>query len=101
MYKPDLSGVFTQRKGAVNRLMNMMTLSGFWALSQLNSQFFGSSMRVIFFRQLRARAMATQKAIVEAAGQRLRAVLLTLLTTITGLLCCCSRLECWASFRSH
>lgn len=41
---------------------------------------------VMFFKELRASGMATGEALVEAACQRLRAVLLTSLTTIAGLL---------------
>ncbi len=40
MYKQDLLGVFAQHRVAANLLMIMMILSGFWALSQLNTQFF-------------------------------------------------------------
>jgi multidrug efflux pump subunit AcrB len=40
---------------------------------------------VTFFQQLRASGMAVTDAIVEASCQRLRAVLLTSLTTIAGL----------------
>jgi multidrug efflux pump subunit AcrB len=39
----------------------------------------------MFYRQIRARGMAIDAALVEAACQRLRAVLLTSLTTIAGL----------------
>ena len=41
---------------------------------------------VVFFKHLRAAGMATREAIIEAACQRLRAVILTSLTTIAGLL---------------
>jgi multidrug efflux pump subunit AcrB len=40
---------------------------------------------VIFYRAVRERGMAIDAALVEAACQRLRAVLLTSLTTIAGL----------------
>lgn len=40
---------------------------------------------VTFYKQLQAQGMATREALVEAACQRLRAVLLTSLTTIAGL----------------
>jgi multidrug efflux pump subunit AcrB len=40
---------------------------------------------VVFYKQLREQGMAVEEAIIEAACQRLRAVLLTSLTTIAGL----------------
>ena len=40
---------------------------------------------VTFFKQLRESGLATHQAIIEASTQRLRAVLLTSLTTIAGL----------------
>ena len=40
---------------------------------------------VVFYKQLREKGMEVKEAIVEAACQRLRAVLLTSLTTIAGL----------------
>jgi multidrug efflux pump subunit AcrB len=40
MRKQDLVGAFAQHRVAANLLMIMMILSGFWALSQLNTQFF-------------------------------------------------------------
>jgi multidrug efflux pump subunit AcrB len=40
MHKQDLIGAFAQHRVAANLLMIMMILSGFWALSQLNTQFF-------------------------------------------------------------
>jgi multidrug efflux pump subunit AcrB len=40
---------------------------------------------VVFYKQLRERGLAIKEAVVEAACQRLRAVLLTSLTTIAGL----------------
>ena len=40
---------------------------------------------VIFYREIRDRGVAIDKALVEAACRRLRAVLLTSLTTIAGL----------------
>jgi len=40
---------------------------------------------VVFYKQLRQQGLSTREAIVEAACQRLRAVLLTSLTTIAGL----------------
>ncbi len=41
---------------------------------------------VVFFKQLREQGRATRDAIIEAACQRLRAIILTSLTTIAGLL---------------
>ena len=40
---------------------------------------------VVFYKQLRESGMAVEEAVVNAACQRLRAVLLTSLTTIAGL----------------
>jgi len=39
-HKSDIIGIFAQHKVAANLLMIVMLLSGFWALSNLNAQFF-------------------------------------------------------------
>ena len=65
--------------------MNMTILSmfGFFGLSGIVVN--DSIILVIFYRQIRDRGVAVHEALVEAACQRLRAVLLTSLTTIAGL----------------
>ncbi len=65
--------------------MNMTILSvfGFFGLSGIVVN--DSIILVIFYRQIRERGMGVYDALVEAACQRLRAVLLTSLTTIAGL----------------
>ena len=65
--------------------MNLTILSmfGFFGLSGIVVN--DSIILVIFYRQIRDRGMAINNALVEAACQRLRAVLLTSLTTIAGL----------------
>ena len=65
--------------------MNLTILSvfGFFGLSGIVVN--DSIILVIFYRQLRAKGVAVYKALEEAACQRLRAVLLTSLTTIAGL----------------
>ncbi len=65
--------------------MNLTILSvfGFFGLSGIVVN--DSIILVIFYRQLREQGIATYKALEEAACQRLRAVLLTSLTTIAGL----------------
>jgi len=65
--------------------MNLTILSvfGFFGLSGIVVN--DSIILVIFYRQLRAKGIAVYKALEEAACQRLRAVLLTSLTTIAGL----------------
>ena len=65
--------------------MNLTILSvfGFFGLSGIVVN--DSIILVIFYRQLRAQGVAVYKALEEAACQRLRAVLLTSLTTIAGL----------------
>ena len=63
--------------------LTILSLFGLFGLSGIVVN--DSIIVVIFFRQLRAQGMVTQEAIVEAACQRLRAVLLTSLTTIAGL----------------
>jgi len=59
-------------------MFGMFTLSGI----AVND----SIILVVFYKQLRQQGMAVREALVEAACQRLRAVLLTSLTTIAGLL---------------
>ncbi|MCH8105956.1 MAG: efflux RND transporter permease subunit [Proteobacteria bacterium] len=65
--------------------MNMTILSvfGFFALSGIVVN--DSIILVIFYQQIRASGMPIYQALEEAACQRLRAVLLTSLTTIAGL----------------
>jgi len=65
--------------------MNLTILSifGFFGLSGIVVN--DSIILVIFYRQLRERGLAIREALVEAACQRLRAVLLTSMTTIAGL----------------
>lgn len=65
--------------------MNMTILSvfGFFALSGIVVN--DSIILVIFYKQIRASGMPIYQALEEAACQRLRAVLLTSLTTIAGL----------------
>ena len=63
--------------------MTILSLFGFFALSGIVVN--DSIILVIFYRQVRAKGMAIYAALEEAACQRLRAVLLTSLTTIAGL----------------
>ncbi len=63
--------------------MTMLSLFGFFALSGIVVN--DSIILVTFYRHLREKAVAVHEALVEAACQRLRAVLLTSLTTIAGL----------------
>jgi len=63
--------------------MTILSLFGFFALSGIVVN--DSIILVIFYRQVRAKGMAIYEALEEAACQRLRAVLLTSLTTIAGL----------------
>jgi multidrug efflux pump subunit AcrB len=62
----------------------ILSMFGLFALSGIVVN--DSIILVVFYKQLRERGMAVKEAIVEAACQRLRAVLLTSLTTIAGLL---------------
>ena len=62
----------------------ILSMFGLFALSGIVVN--DSIILVVFYKQLRARGMALQDAIIEAGCQRLRAVLLTSLTTIAGLL---------------
>jgi multidrug efflux pump subunit AcrB len=63
--------------------MTLLSLFGFFALSGIVVN--DSIILVTFYKHLRAAGMAVREALVEAACQRLRAVLLTSLTTIAGL----------------
>jgi multidrug efflux pump subunit AcrB len=65
--------------------MNMTLLSvfGFFGLSGIVVN--DSIILVTFYKHIRATGMAVREALIEAACQRLRAVLLTSLTTIAGL----------------
>jgi multidrug efflux pump subunit AcrB len=62
----------------------ILSMFGLFALSGIVVN--DSIILVVFYKQLREKGMAIKEAIVEAACQRLRAVLLTSLTTIAGLL---------------
>ena len=62
----------------------ILSMFGLFALSGIVVN--DSIILVVFYKKLRERGMAVKDAIVEAACQRLRAVLLTSLTTIAGLL---------------
>ncbi|MEJ2575109.1 MAG: efflux RND transporter permease subunit [Gammaproteobacteria bacterium] len=61
----------------------ILSMFGLFALSGIVVN--DSIILVVFYKALRERGMAVQEALVEAACQRLRAVLLTSLTTIAGL----------------
>ncbi len=63
--------------------MTMLSLFGFFGLSGIVIN--DSIILVMFYKHIRAKGMAIKEALVEAACQRLRAVLLTSLTTIAGL----------------
>ena len=63
--------------------LTLLSLFGFFGLSGIVVN--DSIILVIFYRQLRDKGMAIYEALEEAACQRLRAVLLTSLTTIAGL----------------
>lgn len=62
----------------------ILSMFGLFALSGIVVN--DSIILVVFYKQLREKGLAVKDAIVEAACQRLRAVLLTSLTTIAGLL---------------
>jgi multidrug efflux pump subunit AcrB len=64
--------------------LTILSLFGMFGLSGIVIN--DSIILVIFYKQLRARGMEIREALIEAACQRLRAVLLTSLTTIAGLL---------------
>lgn len=63
--------------------LTLLSMFGIFGLSGIVVN--DSIILVIFFKQLKQRGMETGEAMVEAACQRLRAVLLTSLTTIAGL----------------
>lgn len=63
--------------------MTMLSLFGFFGLSGIVVN--DSIILVTFYKHIRARGMAIHQALVEAACQRLRAVILTSMTTIAGL----------------
>ncbi|MCP5159995.1 MAG: efflux RND transporter permease subunit [Gammaproteobacteria bacterium] len=63
--------------------LTILSLFGLFGLSGIVVN--DSIILVTFYQQLRASGLAVQEALVEAACQRLRAVLLTSLTTIAGL----------------
>ncbi|MCH7880014.1 MAG: efflux RND transporter permease subunit [Proteobacteria bacterium] len=68
---------------AMDMNMTILSLFGFFGLSGIVVN--DSIILVIFYRQIRAAGMPIYQALEEAASQRLRAVLLTSLTTIAGL----------------
>ncbi len=63
--------------------VTIMSFLGFFGLSGIVVN--DSIILVIFYRQLRDRGLGVREALVEAATRRIRAVLLTSLTTIAGL----------------
>lgn len=69
--------------GVMGLSMTILSLFGCFGLSGIVIN--DSIVLVTFYKQLRKKGMAVEEAIVEAACQRLRAVLLTSLTTIAGL----------------
>jgi multidrug efflux pump subunit AcrB len=67
----------------MNIELTVLSLFGFFGLSGIVVN--DSIILVTFYQQLRESGLAVKDAIVEASCQRLRAVLLTSLTTIAGL----------------
>jgi multidrug efflux pump subunit AcrB len=63
--------------------MTILSLFGFFGLSGIVIN--DSIVLVTFYKELRKKGIAIQEALIEASCQRLRAVLLTSLTTIAGL----------------
>ena len=63
--------------------LTLLSMFGFFGLSGIVVN--DSIILVVFYKQLRGEGLAVREALVEAACQRLRAVLLTSLTTIAGL----------------
>ena len=63
--------------------LTILSLFGFFGLSGIVVN--DSIILVVFYKELRQRGLAAKEAVIEAACQRLRAVLLTSLTTIAGL----------------
>ncbi len=68
---------------ALGMNLTLLSLFGFFGLSGIVVN--NSIILVTFYKRLRAEGLAADKALVEASCQRLRAVLLTSLTTIAGL----------------
>ncbi len=76
-HRNDLIGRFAQHKVAANLLMLIMLLSGFWALSKLNAQFFPTfELEVVTVRTLWSGASAedVERAITVPLEQSLRSV---------------------------
>lgn len=69
--------------GVMGLSMTILSLFGFFGLSGIVIN--DSIVLVTFYKGLRSKGMAVEEAIIEATCQRLRAVLLTSLTTIAGL----------------
>ena len=67
----------------MGQALTILSLFGLFGLSGIVIN--DSIVLITFYRKLREQGMAVEQAIVEAACQRLRAVLLTSLTTIAGL----------------
>jgi len=63
--------------------LTILSMFGFFGLAGIVVN--NSIILVVFYKQIRAGGLAPEEAVVEAACQRLRAVLLTSLTTIAGL----------------
>ena len=63
--------------------LTILSMFGFFGLAGIVIN--DSIILVTFYKELRRKGMAVERAVVEAACQRLRAVLLTSLTTIAGL----------------
>ena len=63
--------------------LTLLSLFGFFGLSGIVIN--DSIILVSFYQQLMAKGMGSHAALIEASGQRLRAVILTSLTTIAGL----------------
>ena len=68
---------------AMGQDITLLSLFGFFGLSGIVVN--DSIILMVFYRQLREQGMAVNQAIIEAACARLRAVILTSLTTIAGL----------------
>jgi multidrug efflux pump subunit AcrB len=69
--------------GFMGMNMTILSLFGFFGLSGIVIN--DSIVLVTFYKELRQKGIAIQEALIEASCQRLRAVLLTSLTTIAGL----------------
>jgi multidrug efflux pump subunit AcrB len=63
--------------------LTILSMFGFFGLAGIVVN--NSIILVVFYKQIRADGLGPEQAVVEAACQRLRAVLLTSLTTIAGL----------------